>query len=169
MANKNYLETQEGSLNLWRHFCIIAIWISPIWLYFSGTHLKVDFFVYFGMFLSFLGSAIALPLNHKFMGKIVKIKNLQQGGPFKYCRNPFYLGQTIFVLGFAIIIHCPQNIFAGVLLLVLTHLTVLKEEKKLQAKFGKQYLVYRSKVPRYFPSQPIKFIVSVFTSRGPQT
>ncbi|MFA4942386.1 MAG: methyltransferase [Patescibacteria group bacterium] len=165
--SNEYLETSEGSLNLWRHVVIIVIWISPLWLVLSGKKLVVGPMIWLGLILSIVGVIIALPLNAKFMGRMARLKVFLKDGPFKYCRNPFYLGQTLYMIGLAMALYCWQNVVAGIVLLVLTHLTVLKEEEKLTEKFGRSYLNYKRQTPRYFPKDLVGFFKSIFVNKSP--
>ncbi len=72
-------------------------------------------------------------------------------GPYRYTRNPMYLGHLIFLLGLAVTF---WSLF-GVLLLsgraVWFHLRVLKDEQRLTAQFGPAYATYRQQVRRWIP------------------
>jgi len=78
-------------------------------------------------------------------------KKLVLKGLFKYSRNPLYVCHLIILLG-------EFFIFGRVLLLVYLglmgiafHLYIVKlEEPELRIKFGKSYLNYLKKVPRWF-------------------
>ncbi len=72
-------------------------------------------------------------------------------GPYRYVRNPMYLGHLIFMLGLAI----TFSSWLGLILLV-THIgwfqwRVLKDEGRLKERFGDAYLAYRSRVKRWIP------------------
>src|SRR5215831_5406931 len=61
-------------------------------------------------------------------------------GPYRYLRNPIYLGHLIFMLGLAVTL----SSFAGLALLlahiVWFHRRVLSDEARLEARFGVPYL-----------------------------
>jgi protein-S-isoprenylcysteine O-methyltransferase Ste14 len=72
-------------------------------------------------------------------------------GPYRYTRNPMYLGHIIFLVGLAITF---RSWFAVVLLVaraVWFHLRVLSDEVRLSAAFGAAYAAYRNRVKRWIP------------------
>jgi protein-S-isoprenylcysteine O-methyltransferase Ste14 len=72
-------------------------------------------------------------------------------GPYRYTRNPMYLGHLIFMLGLAITF---WSWFALVLLAARAawfHGRVLKDEQRLAAKFGPGYAAYCARVKRWVP------------------
>jgi len=72
-------------------------------------------------------------------------------GPYRYLRNPMYLGHLIFMAGLAITFHS----WAAALLLLVHipwfHSRVLKDEAHLEDRFGAPYLDYKSRVKRWIP------------------
>jgi protein-S-isoprenylcysteine O-methyltransferase Ste14 len=71
-------------------------------------------------------------------------------GPFRFSRNPIYLGFTLITLGVAGL----ANSLWVALLLVPVHLVihygvVLREERYLTSKFGEEYIRYRARVRRW--------------------
>lgn len=74
-------------------------------------------------------------------------------GPYKYVRNPMYLDIFLTALGLAILFDSILLLAVDVAALIVIHfVVVLPEEKKLEVRFGPEYLVYKSKVPRWVPS-----------------
>ena len=72
-------------------------------------------------------------------------------GPYRYTRNPMYLGHLIFMLGLAIAF---WSWFALILLVaraVWFHGRVLRDEQRLEARFGGAYAAYRQRVKRWIP------------------
>ena len=72
-------------------------------------------------------------------------------GPYRYTRNPMYLGHLIFMIGLALTF---WSWFALILLAaraVWFHRRVLYDEHRLEARFGTEYAAYRSKVNRWIP------------------
>ena len=72
-------------------------------------------------------------------------------GPYRYTRNPMYLGHLVFMLGLAITF---WSWFALLLLAaraVWFHLRVLRDEQRLEARFGADYVAYRARVKRWIP------------------
>ena len=162
--NKNYLDTTEGRLNQLRHLMILVVFLSPFILMMTESKLIIinEMIMLAGAFIAMIGAAVSLPINFKIMGSILRKNVLRKDGPFKYCRNPFYLGQTMFIAGAGIMVLCWMNIVAIILLIILTHLTIKAEEKKLKEKFGNDYARYKAVTPRYFPKNLTEFIKSIY-------
>ncbi|MGE5537735.1 MAG: methyltransferase family protein [Gemmatimonas sp.] len=72
-------------------------------------------------------------------------------GPYRFTRNPMYLGHLIFMLGLAITF---ESWLALAILLVNIpwfHRRVLDDERKLEARFGAEYRAYKARVKRWIP------------------
>ncbi len=70
-------------------------------------------------------------------------------GPFKYTRNPMYLGMSIMLLGFGIIFGAKLTICLLVLfVLYITFFQIMPEERAMQEKFD-DWEEYTSKVRRW--------------------
>jgi protein-S-isoprenylcysteine O-methyltransferase Ste14 len=73
-------------------------------------------------------------------------------GPYRYVRNPMYVGAFGILVGAGLIIQSPSVIGLAILFLVLTHLlVVLYEEPSLTRRFGETYRRYKSAVHRWLP------------------
>jgi len=71
-------------------------------------------------------------------------------GPFRFSRNPMYLGFALTYLGLGFGLNTPIGI--GLLLpcmIVVTWGVVLREERYLEAKFGQPYRDYKARVRRW--------------------
>ena len=75
-------------------------------------------------------------------------KQLVNTGPFAFSRNPIYLGLLLLFLGFEMILQSYLIVLIIPLILIVT-LAVKKEEKLLEKYFGKEYLEYKKRVPRF--------------------
>jgi protein-S-isoprenylcysteine O-methyltransferase Ste14 len=75
-------------------------------------------------------------------------------GPYRFIRNPMYLGHLIFYAGLAVTFHS----WAAVVLLLVHipwfHARVLKDEAHLEERFGEPYSAYKARVGRWFPRLP---------------
>jgi protein-S-isoprenylcysteine O-methyltransferase Ste14 len=72
-------------------------------------------------------------------------------GPYRYTRNPMYLGHLIFMLGLALTF---WSVFALLVLAVRAvwfQRRVLHDEARLEQLFGAEYVAYRSRVKRWIP------------------
>src|SRR5450432_2797936 len=71
-------------------------------------------------------------------------------GPYRFTRNPIYLGMTALYTGIAILANTlwPILLLPGVLF-VMTRGVIEHEEAYLEQKFGEQYVTYKEKVRRW--------------------
>ena len=73
-------------------------------------------------------------------------------GPYKYVRNPMYIGGLVLLIGFGLYERSISILFLALLLFPLVHLFVLfYEEPTLTRKFGSSYQEYRKAVRRWIP------------------
>jgi protein-S-isoprenylcysteine O-methyltransferase Ste14 len=71
-------------------------------------------------------------------------------GPYRFTRNPMYLGLTLFQVGIGFAINNLWiSLFAAPALLVVHFIAVLPEERYLTEKFGESYKTYLVIVRRY--------------------
>jgi protein-S-isoprenylcysteine O-methyltransferase Ste14 len=72
------------------------------------------------------------------------------GGPFRFSRNPIYLGMTVSYAGLAVLFNAAWAIvLLPVVLVMLTRLVVEREERHLADAFGAEYETYRARVRRW--------------------
>lgn len=85
-------------------------------------------------------------------GSIVKSRVLSISGPYRYLRNPLYLGSFLVGVGFTFILWHPVVFALYVIFFWFFYLrTIRKEEKSLTENFGESYRVYCQHVPRLLP------------------
>ena len=70
-------------------------------------------------------------------------------GPYSRSRNPMYLGWTMAYLGIALVVGSRWLLILLAPVLAYTHETVLREERHLETRFGRDYRRYRERVRRY--------------------
>lgn len=71
-------------------------------------------------------------------------------GPYRFSRNPIYVGFAITYAGLAIAMDSPVALAMLIpCLLVVDRFVIQKEETYLAAKFGSDYAVYRNRVRRW--------------------
>jgi protein-S-isoprenylcysteine O-methyltransferase Ste14 len=72
-------------------------------------------------------------------------------GPFRIWRNPLYMGETLIFLGLA---QATGNIWmvvaAPLFALGIFVLSILPEERHMEARFGRAYLDYKARTRRWF-------------------
>jgi protein-S-isoprenylcysteine O-methyltransferase Ste14 len=72
------------------------------------------------------------------------------GGPYRFSRNPIYLGYICMLVGFPLCINMIWGlILAPVLIILINKLVIEHEETYLERKFKQEYLDYKSKVRRW--------------------
>ena len=72
-------------------------------------------------------------------------------GVFSLSRNPAYVAATSLYLGAALLFRSlPALTFLPVVLALLDHYVVDREERYLERLFGDRYRAYRASVPRWF-------------------
>ena len=71
-------------------------------------------------------------------------------GPYRFTRNPMYLGMTCIQVGLGLALNNLWiSLLAGLSLLAVHFIAVVPEEKYLAEKFGESYIGYLIKVRRY--------------------
>ncbi len=127
-------------------FIILGIlnWNSSItlllWRIISG-----GFLVFAGSFIFTWGVA-TLKLNRTFGLKGNKIIS---NGPYKFTRNPQYLGLFIFIGEFMILTSSILVLISGILGIILFMIFPFSEEPWLKQQFGEEYIGYCNRVRRF--------------------
>jgi protein-S-isoprenylcysteine O-methyltransferase Ste14 len=73
-------------------------------------------------------------------------------GPYRYVRNPLYLGNLIHTVALALLMPPSGAIFCILAIGIFQLRLIAAEESFLTAKLGEPYLAYCAKVPRLVPS-----------------
>jgi len=99
----------------------------------------------FGLFIIFWGiyslmQAVFIPEN-KLIAK----------GAFAFVRHPIYLGGVTGAFGLALFAGSPLALAYSLILAGVLSYIADAEEEELLERFGKEYAVYREKVPKLFP------------------
>lgn len=152
---KQYL-TFKGILLLVIEYCLIYFNFSSSDTINLNNPLNIIVII-IGSILYILGLILAIWAKIT-MGKIwgrpaehdIKRQNkLIVTGPFKFSRNPIYLGLILTFLGYSLAL---RSIMVILILFIIGffYYSAVKEEKILEKHFGKKYLEYKSSVPRFF-------------------
>jgi protein-S-isoprenylcysteine O-methyltransferase Ste14 len=86
--------------------------------------------------------------------KTVKLERtptyLLMRGPYRFTRNPMYIAELALWLGWAIL-YGSIVVFIGFLLMwpAMNYTVIPREELDLEDRFGRTYLEYKNKVPRW--------------------
>ncbi|OQA92517.1 MAG: Isoprenylcysteine carboxyl methyltransferase (ICMT) family protein [Elusimicrobia bacterium ADurb.Bin231] len=125
---------------------LVALLFVPVFLMISLYSEKLCFA---GLFIVAAGEFIRVWS----AGYIRKNKVLSVVGPYKYVRNPLYVGSLLIGLGFAVFI---VNIYIFIIVLAtflyIYTLQIKSEEKALESIFGNEYERYKKNVHRWIPS-----------------
>jgi len=71
-------------------------------------------------------------------------------GPYRYSRNPMYLGMTVAFLGLGLLLQTQWHFYLLLpLLWLMTWGVIQREEAYLERKFGEGYLAYKARVRRW--------------------
>ena len=71
-------------------------------------------------------------------------------GPYRYTRNPMYVGMTLFQIGLGLALDNAWIVLLSPAALLAVHLIAVRpEERYLTAKFGADYTAYLAQVRRY--------------------
>ncbi len=117
-----------------------------------------------GIIVGVIGAVIALwcLFTFAFIGKGTPApfdppRRLVAAGPYRYVRNPMYIGAGLALLGAALFyMSLSILIYAGLFLLA-THLFVVTyEEPTLRRTFGEEYEAYCHRVGRWWPGRKVK-------------
>ncbi|HEX4310254.1 MAG TPA: isoprenylcysteine carboxylmethyltransferase family protein [Acidobacteriaceae bacterium] len=81
---------------------------------------------------------------------------MMAAGPYRYVRNPLYLGSMFFGLSVAILMPPTGALVFLLLIAVFYFRLILGEENFLAGQIGEAYLEYRKRVPRLVPSLRVR-------------
>lgn len=98
---------------------------------------------------AYLGSSVV-------QSPTMQSRGVVAAGPYRYLRNPLYLGSFLFLLAISVLMPVAGAIFAVLAMGVHLVRLVLREEGFLAAQQGKAYLAYKNLVPRFLPSLPAR-------------
>jgi protein-S-isoprenylcysteine O-methyltransferase Ste14 len=142
-------------------FFALWFWLLPGWLGFRVEAAGAARWRWLAAIPSVLGFAVAIRCIWDFgwTGRgtpmpAVPPRRLVVVGPYRYVRNPMYLGFAVGWIGLWIVFgHAHPALIASVIAVALgVHLFVmLYEEPTLRKKFGADYAEYRHNVHRWWP------------------
>ena len=81
---------------------------------------------------------------------LVPQRTLITSGPYRFSRNPLYLGGNVFIFfGTGLLLGSPTALFITVLHLPFVDLFIRREEKQLEKEFGQEWARYKKQVRRW--------------------
>jgi len=110
----------------------------------------------FGVLLISLGFLVRVWAAVHFYAHKMRVISLEpQGslvttGPYRYSRNPLYLGGNVFCFfGAALLLGSPSALLLTALHIPLVNLMIKREEKQLEEKFGEEFRSYKQQARRW--------------------
>ncbi|HKW40162.1 MAG TPA: isoprenylcysteine carboxylmethyltransferase family protein [Gemmatimonadales bacterium] len=71
-------------------------------------------------------------------------------GPYRFTRNPMYVGFSLLYLGLALLVNSAWTlVLFPVMIVLLEKWVIVREEAYLEAKFGAAYRAYKARVRRW--------------------
>ena len=133
---------------------ILAAWLSEQQVLKIGT--AFDVLLSLGILFALL-AALLRTWGTAYLGAgVVEGSSMQAGvvaaGPYRYLRNPLYLGTMLHAVALALLMPLSGAIFSLVLIALMQVRLILGEEAFLTAKIGPPYTAYCGMVPRILPS-----------------
>ena len=99
-------------------------------------------------------------------GYLRKGCDLTTKGPYSLCRHPLYVGSLLMFVGFAVVLHWWNYLPSVALLLTLVYgATVLREERRLEQKFGPRWRTYAAATPRFIPWRFSRYVAGIWDVR----
>lgn len=74
---------------------------------------------------------------------------LVTGGPYRYSRNPQYIGDSLNIIGYMVLTNSWMVWVMGILGVILNLFAPYTEEPWLEERYGEKYRVYKRRVPRF--------------------
>jgi len=105
------------------------------------------------IFWGVLISVVGLVVRAWASGHLIKDKRLAVSGPYRYSRNPLYVGN--FLLGIGIVVGARSWWVLGLFVIyygLFYPMIIRRERDRMKQLFPEQYEEYRRKVPLFFPS-----------------
>ncbi len=137
------INTLRDQLKLGRYRLMLG-WVLGIIIVVFASHLPSVL----GMVIFFAGCLVRFWSN----GCIRKNEVLATDGPYRFTRNPLYVGSFLMIFGAALsVLAWWLALIFGLIFLIIYYDEILKEEKNLLEIFGEAYQDYMKKVPRFFP------------------
>jgi len=119
---------------------------------------KIIFYPYslIGIILIITGVSITLVANFILLKKRTSIKPFEipseviTSGPFKFSRNPIYLGMALILFGVETVLGSLSPFLFPIMFVIIINKSFIPiEENNLEKIFGEKYLDYKKKVRRW--------------------
>ena len=109
-----------------------------------------------GVLLIILGFSLRLWATIHFYSRKMRVISLEPqkffvtSGPYRYSRNPLFLGGNVFCFfGAALLLGSPAALVLTIVHLPFVNLLIRREERQLEQTFGEEYRTYKKQVRRW--------------------
>jgi protein-S-isoprenylcysteine O-methyltransferase Ste14 len=143
---------------LFRHRTVIPLPIALGLILLPSTSSSVGL-VWVGVAIVVVGEAIRL-IAVRHIGTISRTRTdrlgpLVESGPFRWVRNPLYIGNVALWIGLSLVARLPWLVGPIALLLAVEYHAIVRwEEQLLATRLGQSYRDYLKTVPRWIPRPP---------------
>jgi len=96
---------------------------------------------------------------HVMLDKRLHTDRLIIAGPFRWCRNPLYLGNMLLAAGYGLYLPAPGLLLATLAMGIAVGSIANAEAKALRKTYGAQYEAYEKAVPMFIPKPPAKTLL----------
>lgn len=132
----------------------LMLFLPNLMLHYATT------FAFSGTLMDFIGAGVGIAglalclVGIVVFEQVLKVVGLKTGtlaiaGPYRWSRNPQYVGWIFFLLGYALMDWSAWCLAALLVVVVSLHLMILVEEEHLARTFGDQYAEFCRSIPRY--------------------
>jgi protein-S-isoprenylcysteine O-methyltransferase Ste14 len=158
-------------LGVWTYFVVFLEWLPIGYVLYLGQNVILQYEVVVALPLRVLGGILIAAgiVLHAWTAKILGLKatisytelrpetaekaeSLIISGPFSVVRHPSYWAHTSIITGAFLITGIMAVSVIAIIDLAITYfVTTELEDRELTERFGKKYLDYKKKVPKFFP------------------
>jgi len=121
--------------------------LVPEW--FAGQRIVGALIIVAGAVIA--ASALVYFRSWRFRAQLDAEHQLATGGPFRYLRNPIYMGLNLLALGSAIWVPTTTVWIAVALMFIGSDVRARVEERVLRETFGEEYRAYAARTRRFVP------------------
>lgn len=136
-------------------FVFLAVWISDSFVFYFSTFLSADISIYlrlpFSVVLLLLSGYLA-QTGLKIVFKEVRTPPcVIEKGVFNFIRHPVYLSALLLYMGLIILTLSLVSFGLFIIIILFYNYIAAFEEKFLGKRFGKEYVSYMKRVPKWIP------------------
>lgn len=124
------------------HLLLVFLGLADSALAMTILHIVSNGIIFFGLYIIYKGWMLIYASQGK---------KLVTEGVYSYVRHPQYSGLFLITIGFLLQWPSLTTLIMWPILMFTYYRLSIKEEKDVEAIFGKQYQEYRKRVPAFFP------------------